>query len=334
MTHLRKIINSLLILFFLASCNSIQAPVPIDDVPLFFPTISASTTTADTANILTPVPGNQSAIPAFTHIVIFMLENKDFGEVIDDPKMPIFNKLAQNYTLLTEYYTIGHPSLPNYIALIGGDTFGITSDCVDCTINAVSLPDLIEASGRTWKTYQEDMPFPCYGGKSFKDYVKRHNPFAYFDPIRLDRARCEKSIVPLTMLKTDVDAGQLPNFIFISPNLCNDVHDCSLDNADEWLTDRLNLLIPALNKTAEPYLVVLNWDEGKASTTTSCCGLPEQAGGRVATVLISPQVKNGFQDSTPYTHYSLLKTIAEAWGLPYLGHAADDNNVLIIAPWK
>jgi len=81
-----------------------------------------------------------------------------------------------------------------------------------------------------------------------------------------------------------------------------------------------------------PYLIILTWDEGQGNH--SCCGLPAEAGGRVATVLISPLVKNGFQDDTPYTHYSLLKTIEAAWGLPYLGRAADENNAVITAPWK
>jgi len=87
-----------------------------------------------------------------------------------------------------------------------------------------------------------------------------------------------------------------------------------------------------LDATRASYLLVMTFDEGQG--THSCCGLPPLAGGRVATVFYSPLVKNGFEDSTPYTHYSLLKTISEAWGLPYLGHAVDDNNVLITAPWK
>ena len=337
MTRFRKIINIFLsALFFLTGCKTIHAPVQTDDVPVFFPATPTSTSTLEVDSISTgtPTPSKRPQVPVFAHIVVIMLENKDFGEVIDDPKMPIFNKLAQNYTLLNQYYAIGHPSLPNYIALIGGDTFGIMTDCTDCYINATSLPDLIEASGRTWKTYQQDMPLPCYSGSSFKNYVKRHNPFVYFDSIRYDKIRCENNVVPLTMLKTDAEAGQLPNFMFISPDRCNDAHDCTIDYADEELTDELNILIPALDKTAEPYLIVINWDEGNADTTTSCCGLPEKAGGRIAVVLISPQVKNGFTDDTPYTHYSLLKTISESWGLPYLGHAAEDNNVLITAPWK
>jgi phospholipase C len=262
---------------------------------------------------------------------LIIFENKEFGTVIGNPTMPHFNRLAQEHTLLTQFYAVTHPSLPNYIAMIGGDTFGIERNCEDCFINAASLPDLIEASGRTWKTYQEDLPEPCYLG-SAANYAQKHNPFVYFDPIRLDQERCERSVVPFTDLATDILAGTLPNFVFITPNLCNDAHDCSLDVADRWLETLLAPLLPALDTTGQPYLVVLTFDEGQGDH--SCCGLPEEAGGRIAVVLISPAVKKGFQDDTPYTHYSLLKTMAESWGLAYLGRAADENNVLITAPWK
>jgi len=276
---------------------------------------------------MTPKP----LVPNFKRIVIIVFENKEFGTVIGNPQMPNFNKLAREYTLLTQYYAVTHPSLPNYIALIGGDTFGILSDCNNCYVNSQSLPDLIEASGRTWKTYQEDMPEPCFLGDT-NIYAQKHNPFIYFDPIRLDTERCERSIVPFSALQTDIETDSLPNFIFVTPNLCNDAHDCGLDVADAWMTDLLGRLVPALDATRESYLLVMTFDEGQG--THSCCGLPPLAGGRVATVFYSPLVKNGFEDSTPYTHYSLLKTITEAWSLPYLGHAAEDNNVLITAPWK
>ncbi len=280
-----------------------------------------------------PAPSStpRPLIPNFDHIVVLIFENKEFGTVIGNPLMPVFNKLANDYTLLTQFYAVTHPSLPNYISMVGGGTFGITSNCGDCFINAPSLPDYIEATGRTWKTYQEDMPGPCFLGDTHL-YVQKHNPFIYFDPIRLDSTRCERSIVPLTTLQTDLETGALPNFIFITPNLCNSAHDCSLDVTDAWMANALNQLVPALDKEGSNYLIVLTWDEGQG--THSCCGLPLEAGGRIAVVLISPKVKNNFQDATPYTHYSLLKTISEAWGLPYLGHAAEDNNVLITAPWK
>ena len=260
-----------------------------------------------------------------------MFENKEFGSVIGNPQMPTYNQLAREYTLLTQYYAIMHPSLPNYIALMGGDTFGIDRNCEDCFIDAPSLPDLIEASGRTWKTYQEDMPEPCFLGSTHL-YAQKHNPFIYFDPIRLNSERCARTIVPLTALQTDIAANALPNFMFIKPNICNDSHDCPLSVSDAWLSKLLPTLIPALDATGQSYFVAMLFEEGQGEHT--CCGLPEPGGGRVPVVIYSPQVQNGFEDPTPYTHYSLLKTISEAWGLPYLGHAAEPNHVLITAPWK
>jgi hypothetical protein len=304
---------------------SVASPVPSATSTLTpVPTLTLPPTATQTA---TPRP----LVPNFGHIAIIMFENKEFGSVIGNPQMPTYNRLASEYTLLTQYYAIRHPSLPNYIALIGGDTFGIDINCNDCFINATSLPDLIEASGRTWKTYQEDMPEPCFIGSTLL-YAQKHNPFVYFDPIRLDPDRCARTVVPLTALQTDIAANSLPNFMFIKPNICNDSHDCSLDVSDAWLTTLLGTLIPALDATGQTYFVAMLFEEGQGQHT--CCGLPEPGGGRVPVVLYSPQVKNGFEDPTPYTHYSLLKTISAAWGLSYLGHAAEDNHVLITAPWK
>jgi phospholipase C len=270
-------------------------------------------------------------VPAFAHIVEILFENKEFGTVANNAQMPYFNELAALNTLLTEHYAVAHPSLPNYLALIAGDTFGVTFDCTKCAYDAVTLPDLIESSGRTWKTYQEDMPSACFVGPEAGNYVMKHNPFVYFKPILLDPARCERSVVPLTQLYADLAAGGLPDFAFITPNLCHDAHDCGLKTADGWLKDLMATLLPALDSTAQPYLVIITWDEGQGNH--SCCDLPPEAGGRIATILVSPQVRPGFQDSTPYTHYSILKTIAASWSLPFLGHAAEAGNALIVAPW-
>jgi phospholipase C len=295
------------------------------------PTLGGPPTGTPTAGpIATATP--RPLVPEFRHIVTIVFENKEFGTVIASPKMPYFNQLAKSYTLLTQFYAVIHPSLPNYLAMIGGDTFGVTFDCTSCLYDAQTLPDLIEASGRTWKTYQEDMPSPCFAGTESGSYAIKHNPFVYFKPIRLDTARCTRSVVPLTDLPIDMAAGALPNYIFITPNECNDAHDCELNVTDGWLKTLMIPLQAALDLEGAPYLIVLTWDEGQGNH--SCCGLPAEAGGRIATILISPQVKNGFQDGTPYTHYSLLKTIAESWHLSYLGHAADPEDVLITAPWK
>jgi phospholipase C len=332
---MRRLLLILLLTSMLVACvppTSTPTPMPVvtqptDTVTPFQPPTATSTTIS--TDTLTPAPA--PLVPAFEHIVLIVFENKEFGSVIGNPDMPVYNRLANEYTLLTQFYAVRHPSLPNYIAMIGGDTFGITSDCNDCFVNAPSLPDLIEASGRTWKTYQEDMPQPCYVG-SKNPYAQKHNPFVYFDPIRLNSERCDRSVVPLTDLSTDIQAGTLPNYIFISPNLCNDAHDCPLKVADGWLGNLLDTLIPALNADGQPYLVVLTFDEGQGNH--SCCGLPPEAGGRIPVVLISSSVKSAFQDDTPYTHYSLLKTISASWGLDYLGHAADESNILITAPWR
>jgi phospholipase C len=238
------------------------------------------------------------------------------------------------YTLLNAFYAVTHPSLPNYLSLIGGDTFGVDSDCTKCFVDQTSLPDLIEQSGRTWKTYQERMPEPCYLGDTLH-YVQKHNPFIYFTPIREDAERCQRSIVPLTQLDSDLAGDSLPDFVFITPDTCNSSHDsqdCPVRIADAWLGAIFPKLQNYLDTGGQPYLIVLTWDEGQGDH--GCCGLPEKAGGRIPVVLVSPQAKSSFQDETLYTHYSLLKTISAAWHLPYLGHAADAENALMVAPWK
>lgn len=326
----RLFVLTLLVSFLAPACQpaptALPTLAPLPSIPPVFPTSTVSPT-EEFPSTSTPAP----LAPNFSHIVIVVFENKEFGTVIGNPKMAYFNILANSYTLLTRHFATTHPSLPNYLSLIGGDTFNITSNCEDCFIEAPSLPDLIEKSGRTWKTYQDDMPEPCFVGSTLR-YVQKHNPFIYFDPIRLDVERCTRSVVPLTQLDVDIASNSLPNFIFITPDICYSSHDCELELADDWLHSLMDQLVPFLDASGEPYLIIITWDEGQGNH--SCCGLPESAGGRVATILVSPQVKNGFQDATPYSHYSILKTIAEAWGLPYLGHAGDAETNLIAAPWK
>jgi phospholipase C len=323
----------LLLSIILSACA--LAPTPqtseVSETSEVLPATLTPTSTLTPSPTVTPSPTPKPLVPNFEHIVVIVFENTEFEEAIESDAMPTFKRLAGDYTLLTQFYAIRHPSLPNYLAMIGGDTFDIDRNCEDCFVDAPILPDLIEQSGRTWKTYQEDMPRPCFFG-TFGAYAQNHNPFNYFDSIRLDAARCERTIRPFTDLHADLAAGALPNFVFITPNICNIGHDCWIGISDEWLGAQMFALMDYFNAHSQSFLIVLTWDEGDSNA--SCCGLPESAGGRIATVLISPQVQNGFEDDTPYTLYSLLKTIAEAWGLPYLGHAADENTALIVKPWK
>jgi phosphatidylinositol-3-phosphatase len=284
--------------------------------------------TATPRATLPPVPSGKVAIPNFDHIILIMLENKPFS-VINSSQMPLLQGLAEQNVLLSSYYAIAHPSLPNYIALISGSTQGITSDCTTCFLNQPNLADEIEASGRTWKAYLEDMPSPCFIGDSGK-YAQKHNPFIYFDSIRLNAARCDRSILPLTSLDSDLVNKQLPNFSFIMPNLCNSGHDCSAAVADNWISAMVTRLqaSPALGNNS---LIIVAFDEGSDKDPTSCCGLPSPAGGHVAVMLISPTALPDMTDNSTYSHYSLLKTILTAWNLPDLGASAQAQPIL--APW-
>jgi acid phosphatase len=261
--------------------------------------------------------------------VILIFENKEYGVVIGNSQMPNYNRLAKENTLFTQQFAITHPSLPNYLALIAGDTFGVTKSCEDCFIDAPTLVDEVEAAGLTWKTYQEDFPRPCFLGSSHI-YAQKHNPFIYFDSIRLNKERCDSHIVNLKELPNDLAAGTLPNFVFITPNICNDAHDCDVKTADTWLGPWVEQL-QAYPGMRDDGLIILTWDEGNGDH--GCCGI-EPGGGRVATVFISNRVKPGLKVDMPYTHYSILKTISAAFDLPYVGKAALDDYPLITDIWQ
>jgi len=256
-----------------------------------------------------------TSVPAFKHIFVIVLENKEYEQVLGSAQAPYLNHLAQQYGLATNYYGIRHPSLPNYLALTGGDTFGITSDCTDCPVAQPNLVDQLEAGGKSWKGYMESMPRPCFVGDAGDLYRQKHNPFIYFDTIRTNPARCAK-IVPFTQFTTDLQANALPDFVWITPNMCNDMHDCPLGTGDAWL----KTWVPAiLNSPAwqDNGALFITFDEGKGDG--GCC--QNAVGGRIATLVISPLGRPGFQSDTPYTHYSLLHTIETAWALPPLGQA-------------
>src|SRR5512140_1318409 len=269
-------------------------------------------------------------VPSFDHVVLILLENKSYNTVIGSAKMPHLNDLARRNVLLTNYFAVAHPSLPNYIALVSGTTANITSDCTNCFLNHSNLADLLDASGHTWKTYQEGMPSPCFVGDA-KPYYQKHDPFIYFDSIRNDAARCDRSVVPLTALDADLAANQLPNFALIMPDNCNSSHSCPASTADDWVNSMVSKL-QSSTALGQKSLIIITFDEGSEGSKASCCGLPS-GGGQVATVLISPLAKAGFQDNTAYSHYSLLKTILMAFKLPGLGATGPAATQAIIAPW-
>src|SRR2546428_2738274 len=137
------------------------------------------------------------AVPAFSHIFVIIMENREFGEVVNTSQAPFIAKLARDYAVANPYYAVTHPSLPNYIALTGGDTFGITDDCTDCPVTGENLADQVEAHQRTWKAYMEGLPTACFLGSSSGEYAKKHSPFVYYTNIATNPARC-RQVVPLS----------------------------------------------------------------------------------------------------------------------------------------
>lgn len=254
-----------------------------------------------------------------SHIFLIVMENKEDSDVLGSPDAPYINQLAGRAAVADQYYAIGHPSLPNYLALIGGDTFGVDSDCTDCFQDAPNLADSIEAKGLTWKSYQEDLSTPCFLGSSAKNYTIHHDPFLYFQDIRTNSARCQQS-VPLTQLDNDLQNGTVPNFAWITPNLIHDMHDGSVADGDRWLASSVPRILDS-DAWKQNGALIITWDEG--STNQSCCGIA--AGGRVPLLVLTPNGPTGYHSTTPASHYSLLRTIEELWGLEQLGHSGDSN---------
>lgn len=274
--------------------------------------------TASQSTHLPATVASVQQVPAFKHIFVIVMENKDYTRIIGSDQAPYMSALAQQYGVASNYYGIRHPSLPNYLAITGGDTFGIASDCTDCFVNKPNLVDQLEAGGKSWKAYMEDMPGPCFVGDAAPLYKQKHNPFIYYDNIRTNPARCNK-IVPFTQFAADVQANTLPDFVWITPNMCNDMHDCSVSTGDTWLKTWVSTILQS-SAWQDQGALFITFDEGTDSG--GCCG--NAAGGRIATLVISPLGRPGFTSDLTYTHYSLLRTIEASWKLPLMGQANCD----------
>jgi hypothetical protein len=248
------------------------------------------------------------------HVAVVVMENTEYGDVIGSRSAPYINGLARTYGLATRSYAITHPSLPNYLALTGGSTFGISSDCTDCSVPGGGLGGQLQSRHISWKAYMEGLPHPCFTAAGAGDYAKKHDPFVYHRALVRDRAACQK-VVSLNALHRDEASRSLPTFVWITPNLCHDVHDCDLRTGDRFLAGMLPPLLRYLGKNG---LLFLTFDEG--TSDNGCCRLA--AGGHIVTIAAGPGARRGARLSTPVDHYSLLQTIEDLLDLPRLGGAA------------
>jgi hypothetical protein len=245
-------------------------------------------------------------VPDFGHVLVVVLENKDQGQVLGSKQAPQFNSLAKRYAVLSGYRGIAHPSLPNYLALVSGSTHGIKVDCTACFVKSRNLADTLERAGRTWKTYAEDIPSAGWTGPYQGRYAKKHVPFLYFTDVLASPAR-RRHVVPLHQLSVDLRADRLPAFSLVVPNLCHDMHDCSVRAGDAWLG---RFLKPLLGLPDSVVFVV--FDEPSTVAPT----------GKIPALALGPLVVPGSVSAARTSHYGLLRTIEDGWGLPRLGHSA------------
>lgn len=246
---------------------------------------------------------------ASSHFALVVMENREYGDIVGNADFPFTNRLLRSSALATDYHAITHPSLPNYISLLAGDTFGIGSDCTDCSVRASSLLDQLDAARVGWRAYMEGLPRPCFAGASAGGYAKKHNPFLYF------ANRTCKEVYPYPRLASDLRARRLPSFLWISPNVCDDGHDCSSRTADSFLAGLVPSLVGGLGPRG---VLAIAWDEG--TSDAGCCGLAR--GGRVPLILTGPGARAGVRIGTPASHYSLLAMIEDRFHLAHLRGAA------------
>jgi acid phosphatase len=246
--------------------------------------------------------------------MVILLENHSQAQAL--AQMPHLSTWSATYGHATDYHAITHPSLPNYLAIWGGSTFGVTDDCsvsASCKGDAPSVWGQTLAAGETAKAYQESMPSNCQTGDT-GDYAPRHGPWPYWIDAT-ERSACQANDVPSGTtssgpLASDIAAGTLPVTGEITPNLCNDAHDCSLSTADTWLADWVPALMAGPDYTSGRLTILITFDEDDSSQ-----------GNTVAFVAIDPRL-SGVTVSGRFDHYSLTRWLDDNAGVAPLRNAA------------
>ena len=308
----------------------------------------------------TPAPAPRVA--HFDHIFLIVEENRSAEHIVGTADAPTITALAKHYGYASQFFAETHPSEPNYVAMVGGYTYGIRDDdafychpndsrpsCghsekpgyANHTIDRPSLASLIDARGLTWKNYDEDLPAPGSLAVHSKLYASKHDGFINYKSVQNDPNLARK-MVGFDRLYDDLKTGNVPNFSLIVPNLCGDMHGTAnpLDGADclQLLPHKLIArgdasvkgLVAAIQaspawRARGNAAIVITFDEDDAGGHDGCCGNDPKdpanmGGGHVATVVITNHGPRAVVDATPYNHYSLLRTIQDAFGLrPYLG---------------
>ncbi|KAJ7241307.1 phosphoesterase family-domain-containing protein [Mycena haematopus] len=308
----------------LASAATAQVFVPPSRSPLV-QTSNYTSFSNSTLNDKKVVKGK-----VFNRIIQVWLENTDFATAASTP---IFESLAEQGILFTNYNSVTHPSEPNYIAAAGGDFFGAADDNMyHIPSNITTIVDLLEDKDISWATYQENMPADEFYGFEFAApnyaspesgtypyYMRKHNPLVIFDAISQDPARV-KRLRTFNDFANDVVNGSLPQWIFVTPNMVNDAHDTTIDFAASFLEYWLVPLLTDPRVNGENTLILLTFDENDTHAIQNTIWT-------LAMGTAVPLNLRGTTDDTLYTHYSALSTVQANWGLKSLGR--QDTNASV-----
>ncbi|MFJ5228600.1 alkaline phosphatase family protein [Kitasatospora sp. NPDC088391] len=249
------------------------------------------------------------SLPRPDHIVVVMMENHAYAQIIGSGNAPYLNSLAKGGALLTNSYGITHPSQPNYFAIFSGSTQGITGDgCYSVgSMSAANLASELIAAKKTWGSYNESLPkegsTTCKSG----DYAQKHSPWFAFKNVPASSGH--------TFAQFPTDYSKLPAVSFVTPNLCSDMHDCSIGTGDSWLKKNLDGYA-SWAKTHNSLLVVTYDEDDK------------QSGNHIPTLLYGQPVKPGSTATASYNHYSVLRTLEDLAGLTaHAGQAAKATDI-------
>jgi phosphatidylinositol-3-phosphatase len=277
-----------------------------------------------------------AAFPRFDHIVLVMEENRGPDQVIGTADAPFLTGLAAHFGLAARYYGVTHPSAGNYVALAGGDDWGIHDDgpYTGHTIDADSLTQQLDRAKLSWRAYFQSIPAAGFTGRCYPDsclYASKHNGIIYFRAVQTSAAALAK-MVPIDALDADL-RGTPPNFMFVVPDQCHDMHgghgNCAGEDrtalvraGDTYAADLAHRIMAAPWWNTGRNALLFVWDEGTHGNNDGCCGAVP-GGGHAIAIVVTNAGPRGLRDETPANHYALLRTVEDAFGLPCLRRACD-----------
>ena len=252
--------------------------------------------------------GAHAQVPQFDHVVVVVMENHSFSEIIGSASAPYINSLAAHGATFTQAFAIEHPSQPNYADLFSGANQGMTNDTclVGSPLAGANLGSQLIAAGFSFTGYSEDLPGAGSTACTSGLYARKHNPWVNFSNVPV------ASNQPLTAFPTDL--ATLPTLAFVIPNQCDDMHNSSgcsstqIVNGDTWLQAHIDDYVQWA--ASHNSLLILTWDEDDSSQSN-----------QVPTLFVGSHVKPGSYDET-INHYTVLATLEAMYGLDAIGGAA------------